>query len=97
MLLLALVGLATSDKSGVTRSMLWLLVTGCPLVGFCEEVATRGALIVGLRGRLTEPWVWFVSTLLFGLMHLPNWVFGAGPAPLSSRCCCMRSGTSPVS
>lgn len=38
MLLLALVGLATSDKSGVTRSMLWLLVTGCPLVGFCEEV-----------------------------------------------------------
>jgi membrane protease YdiL (CAAX protease family) len=23
--------------------------------------------------------VWFVSTLLFALLHLPNWVFGAGP------------------
>jgi membrane protease YdiL (CAAX protease family) len=80
MLLMALIGLATSDKSGVTMAMFWLLVAGCLLVGFSEEMATRGALIVGLRGQLTEPWVWFISTLLFGLLHLPNWVFGAGPA-----------------
>jgi membrane protease YdiL (CAAX protease family) len=79
MLLLAIAGLATSDKSAVTMSMFWLALLGSLLVGFCEELATRGALIVGLRGRLTEPWVWFLSTLLFGLMHLPNWVFGAGP------------------
>lgn len=79
MLLLALVGLAISDKSGVSMTMVWLLVLGSLLVGFSEEMATRGALIVGLRGQLTEPLVWFVSTLLFGLMHLPNWVFGAGP------------------
>ena len=35
-------------------------------------MATRGLLIVGLRGRYTEGWVWFLSTLLFGLLHLPN-------------------------
>jgi CAAX protease family protein len=80
MLLFAIVGLSTSDKSGVTMAMFWLALLGSLLVGFCEELATRGALIVGLRGRLTEPRVWFISTLLFGLMHLPNWVFGAGPA-----------------
>lgn len=80
MLLLAIVGLATSDKSSVTMSIFWFALLGSLLVGFCEEMATRGALIVGLRGRLTEPMVWFLSTLLFGLMHLPNWVFGAGPA-----------------
>lgn len=80
MFLFALVGLATSDKSGVTMAMFWLAMLGSLLVGFCEEMATRGALIVGLRGTLTEPWVWFISTLLFGLMHLPNWIFGAGPA-----------------
>jgi membrane protease YdiL (CAAX protease family) len=79
MLLLAIVGLATSDKSAVTMSMFWLALLGSLLVGFCEELATRGALLVGLRGSLTEPWVGFLSTLLFGLMHLPNWVFGAGP------------------
>lgn len=79
MLLLAIVGLATSNKSAVTMSMFWLALLGSLLVGFCEELATRGALLVGLRGKLTEPWVWFLSTLLFGLMHLPNWVFGAGP------------------
>lgn len=80
MLLLAILGLATSDKSGVTVAMFWLALLGSLLVGFCEEMATRGPLIVGLRGGLTEPGVWFISTLLFGLMHLPNWVFGAGPA-----------------
>ena len=79
MLLLAIAGLATSDKSAVTMSMFWLALLGSLLVGFCEELASRGALIVGLRGTLTEPWVWFLSTLLFGLMHLPNWAFGAGP------------------
>lgn len=79
MLLLAILGLATSNKSAVTMSMFWLALLGSLLVGFCEELATRGVLLVGLRVTLTEPWVWFLSTLLFGLMHLPNWVFGAGP------------------
>ncbi|GAA1798199.1 CPBP family intramembrane glutamic endopeptidase [Leucobacter iarius] len=42
------------------------------LVGFTEEMATRGLLIVGLRSRLPEGWVWFLSSAAFGLMHLTN-------------------------
>ena len=34
------------------------------LVGFTEEMANRGLLLVGLRSRLGEGWVWFISTAL---------------------------------
>ncbi len=46
------------------------------LVGFTEELATRGLLLVGLRSRLSEGWVWFLTSLLFGLMHLVNALSG---------------------
>ncbi|MDN3495153.1 CPBP family intramembrane metalloprotease [Planococcus sp. APC 4015] len=42
------------------------------LVGFTEELTTRGLLLVGLRSRLSEVWVWFLTSALFGLMHLVN-------------------------
>ena len=42
------------------------------LVGFTEELATRGVLLVSLRSRLSEVWVWFLTSALFGLMHLVN-------------------------
>lgn len=76
----AVITLVASDKSKTTLNMVWLILIGSLLVGFCEELATRGMLITGFRAAWTEPRVWFVSTLLFALMHLPNWVFGAGPA-----------------
>lgn len=75
----ALAILLAKDTSQTSTAMLWLLVVGSLLVGFCEELATRGVLVVGFRGSYSEPGVWFLSTLLFGLMHLPNWYFGAGP------------------
>ena len=75
----ALAILLAKDTSRTTTAMLWLLVVGSLLVGFCEELASRGVLVVGFRGSYSEPKVWFLSTLLFGLMHLPNWYFGAGP------------------
>lgn len=34
------------------------------LVGFSEKMANRGLLVVGLRSRLVEGWVWFISTAL---------------------------------
>lgn len=46
------------------------------LVGFTEEMANRGLLVVALRSRLGEGWVWFLSSLLFGLMHLTNALSG---------------------
>lgn len=46
------------------------------LVGFTEELTTRGLLLTGLRTRLSEAWVWFVTSALFALMHLLNSVGG---------------------
>jgi len=46
------------------------------LVGFTEELTTRGLLLVGLRSRLPEVWVWFLTSALFGVMHLINAISG---------------------
>lgn len=42
------------------------------LVGFTEEMATRGLLIAGLRSRFGEAWVWFISSAAFAVMHFVN-------------------------
>lgn len=47
------------------------------LVGFTEELVNRGLLIVALRSRLGEGWVWFLSSALFGLSHFINVLLGA--------------------
>lgn len=54
---------------------LWLGL-GCAFVGFSEELVTRGLLIVGARGSVHEGWVWFISSLCFGLLHVPNVFYG---------------------
>lgn len=46
------------------------------LVGFTEELTTRGLVLVGLRARLGEGWVWFLTSALFALMHLVNVLTG---------------------
>ncbi|AMB59727.1 CPBP family intramembrane glutamic endopeptidase [Microterricola viridarii] len=46
------------------------------LVGFTEELATRGLLLTSLRSRFGELWVWFISTAAFALMHLVNALMG---------------------
>ncbi|MDC7803766.1 CPBP family intramembrane metalloprotease [Sphingomonas sp. BLCC-B65] len=51
------------------------------LVGFTEELTTRGVLLVALRSRLSEVWVWFLTSALFGLMHLVNALTGQPLAP----------------
>lgn len=47
------------------------------LVGFTEELVCRGLLLVSLRSRLGEGWVWFITSALFGLSHLVNILLGA--------------------
>jgi CAAX protease family protein len=77
--LLAVTAALVSDFSGVSGSMWLLLLLGSLGVGFAEEVSSRGVLIAGFRAGYSQPWVWFLSCALFGLLHLPNWIFGSGP------------------
>lgn len=58
-----------------------LLALGVLFVGVFEELLARGVLLVGLRRRLPELWVWIVSCVLFGLLHLLNALAGAGIGP----------------
>jgi membrane protease YdiL (CAAX protease family) len=80
-LALGVVGNLATTKWGeidqVGTYVLWLAI-GCIGVGFNEEMITRGLLIVGARGTLHEGWVWFTSSLVFGLLHVPNAFFGQG-------------------
>lgn len=78
----AILNLVFADHSRVTPAMWVLLVVGSVLVGFNEEVITRGQLLVALRSRFGETGVWFFSTLLFSLLHLPNAFFGIGALAL---------------
>lgn len=93
MVALAVVALATKDYSDTTAQMVVYLVLGSIGVGFGEEMANRGLLLVGLRGGVTEPMVWFWSCLCFALMHLPNWVFGEGPGAVAQVALAFLGGT----
>ena len=79
LLLLGAVGnLATTkwgEIDGVGEYVLWLAI-GTLLVGFSEELLTRGLAIVGGRGSMHEKWVWVFSGTIFGLLHVPNAFFG---------------------
>lgn len=57
-------------------SYLLVLAAGVLLVGFSEESLTRGLGLVGLRGSMPELGAWFVSCLIFGLIHAINALFG---------------------
>lgn len=71
--------LLTTDWSQISPVHLTFIAIAAALVGFNEEALTRGVAVVGLRGSTNrEHWVWFVSTAMFGLMHVPNGFFGIG-------------------
>ncbi|MHA7984240.1 CPBP family intramembrane glutamic endopeptidase [Rathayibacter sp. CAU 1779] len=68
------------DWGGIDLAYIVPLLLLGVMVGFNEEFTTRGLLLVGLRANLREPWVWFITSALFGLMHAGNLAFGA-PLP----------------
>lgn len=78
MVAVAVVNMIFGDHARITPTMWLYLIIGSLLVGFNEEVIARGQLIVALRSRFGETGVWFLSTLLFSLLHLPNLFFGIG-------------------
>lgn len=81
MLVGALFNLVNTDWSRFDASFILSLVALGVLVGFNEELMARGLLLTGLRSRLREGWVWFITSALFGVMHLVNAILGA---PLGS-------------
>ena len=78
----AVVNLATTkwgEIDGVAGYAVWLAI-GTLLVGFSEELLTRGLAIVGARGAMHEKWVWVFSGVIFALLHVPNAFFGQSVA-----------------
>jgi len=66
-------GIGPADRAG---AYLLALGVGTLLVGFSEELLTRGTGLVGLRGGFGEALSWFFSCLIFGLIHAVNVFFG---------------------
>ena len=71
-------GFGPADRGA---TYLLALAAGTLLVGFSEELLTRGTGLVGLRGGLGEAMSWFFSCLIFGLIHALNAFFGQGLGP----------------
>ena len=66
-----------SDHRGEFTTSHWFwLIAGFGLVGYSEELMTRGLLLVGARTKFVEEWAATVSALLFGLMHGFNYLSG---------------------
>ena len=78
LLLGALINLATTKWGEIDHvgPYVGLLALGTVFVGFSEELLTRGLAIVGGRGSMHERWVWVFSSAIFGLIHVPNVLFG---------------------
>ncbi|MBF4603381.1 CPBP family intramembrane glutamic endopeptidase [Curtobacterium sp. VKM Ac-2884] len=77
---IAVVVLVASDWKAVSGAFLVAALV-LVLVGFTEEIVARGLLLVALRSRLSEFWVWLITSVLFGVMHLSNSLLGQ---PLSA-------------
>ena len=71
-----LAGLITADWGGRESSFIAWLLVGTLFVGIAEEVLTRGLLLTAFRGGMGEVGVWFWTSLVFGLLHSLNILFG---------------------
>lgn len=77
MLVAVIINFANTDWSQFDASFLFSLISLGVLVGFSEELMARGLVLTAFRARLHEGWVWFLTSLLFGLMHLANAFLGS--------------------
>ncbi len=75
--LVALLNISSIDfRAPKARLLPWILL-GTLLVGFAEELVTRGILVVGFRqAGWSQLAVWLGSSILFGLLHAINVLFG---------------------
>lgn len=76
MVVVALLNLLSADLAVLSVAYLVTLGVGTLLVGFSEELLTRGLLLVGFRGSASESLSWFWTSFLFGMIHALNLFFG---------------------
>jgi len=81
MLVVAVVNLSSTDWSKFDASFILSLLALGVAVGFCEELLSRGLLLTAFRSRLSEVWVWLLTSALFGGMHIINAALGAPLGP----------------
>lgn len=94
MFVVAVVNLFSTDWSKFDASFLLSLLALGVAVGFCEELMSRGLLLTAFRSRLSEVWVWLLTSILFGAMHLLNAALGAPlPGTLGQVVIAAMSGT----
>jgi membrane protease YdiL (CAAX protease family) len=74
----AALGLTTIDwRSPKARTVLPVLAVGCLLVGFAEELGTRGLVLVGARDSgFSELAAALLTMVVFSLVHAMNGLFG---------------------
>jgi membrane protease YdiL (CAAX protease family) len=73
-----LVHLISINWRRLTPGLLAAILVAGVLVGFCEEVLFRGILLRSLRnGTRAEAWCVLWSSVIFGLFHLSNVIYGA--------------------
>ncbi|MFA9271283.1 MAG: lysostaphin resistance A-like protein, partial [Baekduiaceae bacterium] len=68
--------LAGADWGEWDAAAVLVLLLGCLMIGFGEEIVFRGYVLVGARSRFSETGAWFASSLLFGLFHGTNILTG---------------------
>jgi len=78
LMLLAAAGVFAGGGVGTAPSGYWIGMTATMvLVGFTEEVTFRGIVLVGARRAFSREWIAVVvSSVTFGLFHLPNAILG---------------------
>lgn len=72
---IAVINLLSSDWNAVSGAFVAAALV-LVLVGFTEEVVARGILLVTLRTRVSEVWVWLLTSVVFAVMHMVNSVLG---------------------
>ena len=76
LMVMVLAGINYTQLGALGLPFLGALALGTAMVGFNEEITYRGVALVGFRGQYKEVWAWFLTSLLFGLLHGANLVLG---------------------
>lgn len=75
--LVSVLNIVRSEHRGEFTNAHWVwIIVGFLLVGFSEELMTRGLLVTGFRSSMSEMKVMWLTALLFGVMHGLNIFFG---------------------